>query len=209
MAHPRLAKFKRPLQPRRPPTEIRQEEEEGEEQLIRQAEERPAKSAPRGSLKRATLAAAMANIPMRDRVREAAAEARAAHDSWTTTSSSEIEPSLAHKSCLRAKPSGRRVSGKQQLSEAVNAHAQTKKVRASAVAEAKRVMRDAKDVSAKPQAVPEQAAKDQVAKETDRHRGSRQAAGRHGESGKGSGRQGADHQGAGPQAAGRHRRGWQ
>ena len=106
----------------------------------------------------------MANVWMRDQVQEAAAEARAAHDSSTTTSSSEFEPSLAHKSRLRAKPSGRRVSGKQQLSEAVKAHAQTKKVKASAQAEAKRVVRDAKDVSAKPQAVPEQAAKDQVAK---------------------------------------------
>ena len=163
-AHPRLAKFLRPLQPRRPPTEIRQEEE-GEEQLIRQAEERLAKSAPRGSLKRATVAAAMANVRMRDRVREAAAEACAAHDSSTTTSSSEFEPSMAHKSRLRAKPSGRRVSGKQQLTEAVKAHAQTKKVKASAVAEAKRVVRDAKAISAKPQAVPEQAAKDQVARE--------------------------------------------
>ena len=162
-AHPRLAKFLRPLQPRRPPTEIRQEEEE-EEQLIRQAEERLAKSAPRGSLKRATVAAALANVRMRDRVREAAAEARAAADSSTTTSSSEWEPSLAHKSRLRAKPSGRRVSGKQQLREAVKAHAQTKKVKAAAVEEAKRVVRDAKAVSAKPEAVPEPAAKDQVTK---------------------------------------------
>ena len=159
-AHPRLAKFLRPLQPRRPSTEIRQEEEE-EEQLIRQAEERLAKSAPRGSLKRATVAAALANVRMRDRVREAAAEARAAADSSTTTSSSEWEPSLAHKSRLRAKPSGRRVSGKQQLGEA---DAQTKKVKAAAVEEAKRVVRDAKAISAKPEAVPEQAAKDQVMK---------------------------------------------
>ena len=80
-AHPRLAKFLRPLQPqpRRPPTEIH----EAEEQLICQAEERlsqkeAGKFAPRGSLKRATVAAALANIRMRDRVREAAAEARAA-----------------------------------------------------------------------------------------------------------------------------------
>ena len=151
------------LQPRRPPTEICQEEEE-EEQLIRQAEERPAKSAPRGSLKRATVAAALANVRMPDRVREAAAEARAAADSSTTTSSSEWEPSLAHKSRLRAKPSGRWVSGKQQLSEAVKAHAQSKKVKAAAVEEAKRVVKDAKAVSAKPEAVPEQAAKDQVTK---------------------------------------------
>ena len=80
------------------------------------------------------------------------------------------------------------MTGKQQLSEAVKAHAeakgsrshgrqgrsqapkeswlaeQTKKVKASAVAEAKRVVRHAKDISAKPQAVTEQAAKDQVAK---------------------------------------------
>ena len=163
-AHPRLAKFLRPLQPGRPPTEIRQEEEEEEEQLIRQAEERLAKSAPRGSLKRATVAAALATVRMRDRVREAAAEARAAAHSSTTTSSSEFEPSLAHKSRLQAKPSGRGVSGKQQLSEAVKAHAQTKKVKAAAVEEAKRVVRDAKAISAKPQAVPEQAAKDQVTK---------------------------------------------
>ena len=154
-AHPRLAEFLRPLQPRMPPTEIRQEEEE-EEQLIRQAEERLAKSAPRGSLKRATVAAALANVRMRDRVREAAAEARAAADSSTTTSSSEFEPSVAHKSRLRAKPSGRLVCGKQQLSKAVKVHAQPKKVKAAAVVEAKRVVRDAKAVSAKPQAVPEE-----------------------------------------------------
>ena len=110
------------------------------------------------------MAAALANVRMRDRVREAAAEVRAAHDSSTTTSSSEFEPSLAHKSRLRVKQSGHRVSGKQQLNEAVKAHAQTKKVKASAVAEAKRVVRHAKHVSAKPQAVPEQAAKDQVAR---------------------------------------------
>ena len=101
---------------------------------------------------------------MRDRVREAAAEARAAHDSSTTTSSSKFEPSLAHKSRLRAKPSGCRVTGKQQLGGAVKAHAQTKKVKPSAVAEAKRVVRHAKDESAKPQAVTEKVAKDQVAK---------------------------------------------
>ena len=89
------------------------QEEEEEEQLIRQAEERLAKSAPRGSLQRATVAAALANVRMRYRVREAAAEGRAAADSSTTTSSSEWEPSLAHKSRLRGKPSGRRVSGKQ------------------------------------------------------------------------------------------------
>ena len=160
-AHPRLAKFLRLLQPRRPPTEIGQEEEE-KEQLIRQAEERLAKSAPRGSLKRATVAAALTNVRMRDRVREAAAEARAAADSLTTTSSSEWGPSLVHKSRLRAKPSGRRVSGKQQLSEAVKAHAETKKVKEPE--EVKRVVRDAKAVSAKPEAVPEQAAKDQVTK---------------------------------------------
>ena len=41
---------------------------------------------------------------------------------------------------------------------------QTKKVKVSAVAEAKKVLRHAKDESAKPQAVTEQAAKDQVAK---------------------------------------------
>ena len=52
-------------------------------------------------------------------MREAVAEARAAADFSTTTSSSEWEPSLAHKSRLRARPGGRRVSGKQQLSEAV------------------------------------------------------------------------------------------
>ena len=110
------------------------------------------------------MAAALANVQMRDRVRKAATEARAAHDSSTTTSSSEFEPLLAHKSRQRAKPSGRRVTGKQQLSEAVKAHAQTKEVKASAVAEAKRVVRHAKDESAKPQAVTEQAAKDQVIK---------------------------------------------
>ena len=110
------------------------------------------------------MAAVLANVRMRDRVREAAAEGRAAADSLTTTSSSEFEPSLPHKSRLRAKPSGCRVSGKQQLSEAVKAHAQTKKVKAAAVEEAKRVVRDAKAVSAKPQAVLEQAAKDQVTK---------------------------------------------
>ena len=188
-AHPRLAKFLRPLQPqpRRPPTES-----SAEDSLIRQTEERlsqkeAAKSAPRGSLKRATVAAALANVTMHDRVREAAAEARAAHDSSTATSSSEFEPSLAHKSRLRVKPSGRRVPGKQQLSEALKAHAeakgsrshgsqgrsqapkesrlaeQTKKVKASAVVEARKVVRHAKDESAKPQAVTEQAAKDQVA----------------------------------------------
>ena len=162
-AHPQLAKFLRPLPPRRPPPEIRQEEEE-EEHLIRQAEERLAKPARRGSLKQATVAAAMANVRMRDRVREAAAEACAAHDSSTTTSSSKFEPSLAHNFRLRAKTTGRRVSGKQQPSEAVKGHAQSKKVKASAVAEAKRVVRGAKDVSAKPKAVPEQAAKDHVAK---------------------------------------------
>ena len=78
--------------------------------------------------------------------------------------------------------------GKQQLSETVKAHAkakgsrshvsqggsqapkesrlaeQTKKGKASAVAEAKKMVRRAKDESAKPQAVTEQAAKDQVAK---------------------------------------------
>ena len=122
-AHPRLAKFLRPLQPqpRRPPTET-----SAEDSLIRQTGDRlsqkeAAKSAPRGSLKRAKVAAALANGRMRDRVREAAAEAGAAHDSSTTTSSSEFEPSLAHKSRLRVKPSGRRVTGKQQLSEAVKA----------------------------------------------------------------------------------------
>ena len=83
------------------------------------------------------MAAALANVRMRDRVREAAAEARAAADSSTTTSSSEFEPSVAEKSRLRAKPSGRWVSGNQQLSEAVKAHAQTKKVKAAAVEEAR------------------------------------------------------------------------
>ena len=170
-AHPRLANFLRPLQPQPRRAAI---EASAEDSLIRQTEERlcqkeAAKSAPRGS-------------------REAAAEARAAHDSSTTNSSSEFEPSLAHKSCLRVKPSGHRVTRKQQLSEAVKAHAeakgsrshgsqgrsqapkesrlaeQTKKVKASAVAEAKKVVRHAKAESAKPQAVTEQAAKDQVAK---------------------------------------------
>ena len=189
-ANPGLTKFLRPLQPqqRRPPTDS-----SAEDSLIRQTEERllqkeAAKSAPRGSLKRPTVAAALANVRLRDRVPEAAAEARAAHDSSTTASSSEFEPSLAHKFRLRVKPSGRRVTGKQQLSEAVKAHAeakgsrshgsqgrseapkesrsaeQIKKVKASAVAEAKKVVRHAKDESAKPQAVTEQAAKDQVAK---------------------------------------------
>ena len=111
------------------------------------------------------MAAALANVRMLDGMREAAAEARAAQDSSTTTSNSKFEPSLAHESRLRVKPSGRRVTGKQQLPEAVKAHAQTKKVKASAVAEAKRVERHAKDESAKPQAVTEQAAKDQVAKQ--------------------------------------------
>ena len=46
----------------------------------------------------------------------------------------------------------------------MRAHAHTKKVKAVAVEEAKRVVRDAKVVSAKPEAVPEQAAKDQVTK---------------------------------------------
>ena len=152
-------------QPRRPPTEIHQ----AEEQLISEAEERlckkqAAKSGPRGSLKRATVAAALANVRMRNRVRQAAAEARAAHNSSTKTSSSEFEPSLAHQSRLRAKPSGSRVSGKPQLSEAVKAHAQTMKVNASAVAAAKRVVRHGRDESAKPQTITEQAAKDQVAK---------------------------------------------
>ena len=41
---------------------------------------------------------------------------------------------------------------------------QTKKVKASAVAKAKKVVRHAKDESAKPQAVTEQAARNQVAK---------------------------------------------
>ena len=80
------------------------------------------------------------------------------------------------------------MTGKQQLKEALRAHAeakgswshgsqgrsqapkesrlaeQTKKVKVSAAAEAKKVMRHAKDESAKPQAVTEQAAKNQVAK---------------------------------------------
>ena len=115
-------------------------------------------------------------------MQEAAVEARAAHESSTTTSSSEFELSLGPKSRLRVKSSGRWVTGKQQLSEAMKAHAQTKKVKASAVAEVKKVVRHAKDVteqaakdqvakgqtatgeSAKPQAGPEKAAKDQVAK---------------------------------------------
>ena len=42
---------------------------------------------------------------------------------------------------------------------------QTKKVKAAAVAEVKKVVRHAKDESAKPQAITEQAAKDHVAKE--------------------------------------------
>ena len=120
-------------------------------------------------------------------MRDAAAEARAAHDSSTTASCSDFEQSLAHKSRLRVKPSGRRVTWKQQLSEAVKAHAeakgsrshgsqgrsqapqesrlaeQTKKVKASAVAEAKKVVRHVKDECAKPQAVTEQGAKEQVA----------------------------------------------
>ena len=180
-AKPRLPKFLRPLQPQpqRAPTESR-----AEDSLIRQTEERlsqkeAAKSTPEGSLKRATVAAALANVRMRDRVQEAAAEVRPAHDSSTTTSSSKFEPSLAHKSLLRVKPSGRGATGKQQLGEAVKAHAeakgsrsngsqgrsqgpkesrlaeQTKKVKASAVAEAKKVVRHAKDKSAKPQAITE------------------------------------------------------
>ena len=80
------------------------------------------------------------------------------------------------------------MTGKRQLGEAVKAHAeakgsrshgsqgrsqalkesplaeQTKNVKASAVAEAKKVVRHAKDESAKPQAVTEQAAKDRAAK---------------------------------------------
>ena len=189
-ANPGLAKFLRPLHPqqRRPPTDS-----SAEDSLIRQTEERlsqkeAVRSAPRGSLKRATVAAALANVRMRDLVREAAAEARAVHNSSTTTSSSEFEPSLAHKSRLRVKPSGRLVTWKQQISEAVKGHAeakvsrslgsqgrsqapkesrlaeQTKKVKASAVAEARKVVRHAKDESAKPQAITEEAAKDQVAK---------------------------------------------
>ena len=124
----RLAKFLRLLQPqqRRPPTDS-----SAEDFLIRQTEERlsqkeAAQSGPRGSLKRATVAAALANVRLRNRVREAAAEARAADDSSTTTSSSKFEPSLAHKSRLRVKPSGRRVTGRQQLSEAVKAHAEAR-----------------------------------------------------------------------------------
>ena len=127
-AHPRLEKFLRPLQPqpRGPPTEA-----SAEDSLIHQTEGRlsqkeAAKSAPRGSLKRATVAAALTNVRMRDQVREAAAKARAAHHSSTTTSCSEFEPSLAHKSRLRVKPSGRRVTGKQQLSKAVKGHAEAK-----------------------------------------------------------------------------------
>ena len=134
------------------------------------------------------MAAALANVRLRDRVQDAAAQARAAHDSSTTASSSNFEPLLAHKSRLRVKPSGGRVTGKQQLSEAVKAHAetkgsrshgsqgrsqapkearfaeQTKKVKASGVAKAKKVVRHAKNEPAKPQAVTEQAAKDPVAK---------------------------------------------
>ena len=189
-ANPRLAKFLRPLQPqpRRPPPDSA-----AEDSLIRQTEvrlwqKRAARSGARGSLKRATVAAALANVRLRDRVREAAAEARAAHDSSTTASSSDFEQSLAHKSGLRVKPSGHRMTGKQQLSEAVKAHAeakgsrshgsqgrsqapeesrlaeQTKKVKASAVAEAKKVLRHGEDESAKRGAVTQQAAKDQVAK---------------------------------------------
>ena len=82
-ANPRLAKFLRPLQPqqRRPPPDS-----STEDCRIRQTEERlsqkeATKSKPRGSLKRATVAAALANVRLRDRVREAAAEARAADDS--------------------------------------------------------------------------------------------------------------------------------
>ena len=127
-ANPRLAKVMRPLQPqqRRPPPDW-----SAEDSLIRQTEERllqkeAAKSGPRGSLKRATVAAALANVRLRERLREAAAEAFAAHDSSTTASSSDFEPSLAHKSRLRVKPSGRRVTGKQQPSEVVKAHAEAK-----------------------------------------------------------------------------------
>ena len=188
--NPQLAKIFRPVQSKqqRPPTDS-----SAEDSLIRQTEERlspkeAAKSAPRGSQKQATVVAALANVRMRDQLQEAAAEGRAAHVSLTTTSSSEFEPSLAHKSRLRVKPSGCRVTGKQQLSEAVKAHAeakrsrshgsqgrsqapkesrlaeQTKKVKISAVAEAKKVLRHARDESTKPQAVTEQAAKHQVAK---------------------------------------------
>ena len=189
-ANPRLAKCLRPLQPqqrRAPP------DSSAEHSLIRQtvgrlSQKEASKSGARGSLKRATVVAALANVRLRDRVREAAAEARAAHDSSSTGSSSDFEQSLAHKSRLRVKPSGRQVTVKQQLSEAVKAHAeakgsrshgsqgrsqapkesrlaeQSKKVKASAVAEAKKVVRHAKDESAKPQAVTERAAKDQVAK---------------------------------------------
>ena len=187
-ANPRLANFLRPLQPqqRRPPSDS-----SAEDLLIcrtgeRRSQKEAAKSGPRGTLKRATVAAALANVRLRDRVREGAAEARAAHDSSITASSSNFEPSLAQESRLRVKPSGRRVTGKQQLSEAVKAHVkakgsrshggqgrnqapkesrlaeQTQKVKASAVEEAKKVVRQAKDESAKPQAVTEQAAKDQV-----------------------------------------------
>ena len=161
--------------------------------MIRQTEERlsqkgAAKSGARGSLKRATVAAALSNVRLRDRVREAAAGARAAHDSSTTASTSDFEQSLAHKSPLRVKPSGRRVTWKQQLSKAVKAHTEakgswshgsqgrsqapkksrlaehTKKVKASAVAEANKVVRHAKDESAKPQAATEVAVNDQVSK---------------------------------------------
>ena len=185
-ANPRLAKFLRLLQPqqRRPPPDW-----SAEDSLFSQTEERLSqkeapKSGARGSLKRATVAAALANVRLRDRVREAAGDARAAHDSSSTPSSSDFEPSLAHKSRLQVKPGGHLVTGKQQLREAVEAHAeakgsrshgslgrsqapkesrlaeQTEKVKASAVAEAKKVVRHAKDKSAKPQAVMEQAAKD-------------------------------------------------
>ena len=99
-ANPRLAKFLRPLQPQpqRPPTDS-----SAEDSLIRQTEERLSqkeapKSGPRGSLKRATLAAVLGKVTLRDRVREAAAEAHAAHDSSTTASSSHFQQSLAHQS---------------------------------------------------------------------------------------------------------------
>ena len=102
-ANPRLAKFLQPLQPqqRRPPTDS-----SAEDSLICQTEERlsqkkAAKSGPRGSLKQPTVAAALANVRLRDRVLEAAAEARAAHDSSTTTSSTEFELSLSHKFGLK------------------------------------------------------------------------------------------------------------
>ena len=169
-ANAQLAKFLRPLQPqqrRAPP------DSSAEDSLIRHTEGRlsqkeAAKSRARGSLKRPTVMAALANVTLRDRVREAAAEARAAHDSSSTASSSDFEQLLAHKSRLQVKPSGRRVTGKQQLSEAVKAHTEakrarshgsqgrrqapkesrlaerTKKVKASAVAEAKKVVRQAK-----------------------------------------------------------------